>query len=101
MTSLSDEPASMEGNHSPGAFRLVRPGEQRGGKREVSDGGWREGEGQRGLGRETRKGRRDTAGCKETEEKCQENVEIDEGRRNGGEQGEESGSVEMKPKKEI
>ena len=55
----------------------------------------------RGLRGETIKGRRDTAGCKETEEKCQENVEIDEGRRNGGEQGEESGSVEMKPKKEM
>ena len=38
----------------------------------------------RGLRGETIKGRRDTAGCKETEEKCQENVEIDEGRRNGG-----------------
>ena len=38
----------------------------------------------RKLRGETIKGRRDTAGCKETEEKCQENREVDEGRRNRG-----------------
>ena len=38
----------------------------------------------RGLRGETIKGRRDTAGCKETEEKCQDNGEMDEGRRNAG-----------------